>query len=525
MIGHDFPYLDTRDLNLDWLLKTMKALVEKWENFTPEIQGFVNQWLDDHPEATTTVQDGSLTAPKFTDALKLQTLKDYVTPQMYGAKADGLTDDTAAIQAVFDTKKPVFFPKGTYLMNNQTVLMGHYNVEINLENADIIYPGAGYAFKITQCHDCVFRFGYVHAENGGCVEFFASSVLNAVQYINFYFLKFWAATNCIYADNTDSGWINEIRFYNGEFAAGNNGVYLLNESDDNTMNQWFFDNVGVEGVTNGFYFNAESHKPISEIFINGCRYSESFTTLYTTKGTVVNVTHISPQILRDTFFSLSAGTNRWLLFSPTIAHGKTGLTGTVVFGELVLDTERTFQLMGGNPVASGDDLNDFNTPGTYYCDSIAIASSLTNCPVATAFTMIVYYGNGSHYPAQEIRPYNSDRVYKRHATDISGSTWAGWTTAEAYFERNNLSYINITDAAGTGYTFTEDGYVSLLVTSAGSYIIGTLKGNTSTPEIPIVCEYTGSNNSTNTIFVKKGMKFTITDSSGNKGAFFYALVP
>lgn len=30
MIGHDFPYLDTRDLNLDWLLKKMKAVILEW---------------------------------------------------------------------------------------------------------------------------------------------------------------------------------------------------------------------------------------------------------------------------------------------------------------------------------------------------------------------------------------------------------------------------------------------------------------------------------------------------------------
>lgn len=33
MIGHDFPYLDTRDLNLDWLIKNMKQILLDWAEY------------------------------------------------------------------------------------------------------------------------------------------------------------------------------------------------------------------------------------------------------------------------------------------------------------------------------------------------------------------------------------------------------------------------------------------------------------------------------------------------------------
>lgn len=42
----------------------------------------------------------------------------FVTPQRFGAKADGVTDDTAAVQAALDDPRPVFFPAGTYLVGN-----------------------------------------------------------------------------------------------------------------------------------------------------------------------------------------------------------------------------------------------------------------------------------------------------------------------------------------------------------------------------------------------------------------------
>lgn len=47
MIGHDFPYLDTKDLNLDWLLKNMKQLIQDWATYQSEM----NQNFSDLNEA------------------------------------------------------------------------------------------------------------------------------------------------------------------------------------------------------------------------------------------------------------------------------------------------------------------------------------------------------------------------------------------------------------------------------------------------------------------------------------------
>lgn len=79
----------------------------------------LNTWLDAHPEATTTVQDSSLTEAKFSDTLKFKTVKDYVTPQMFGAKGDGVTDDSRAVQdALFycseNLVNRIHFPVGIY---------------------------------------------------------------------------------------------------------------------------------------------------------------------------------------------------------------------------------------------------------------------------------------------------------------------------------------------------------------------------------------------------------------------------
>lgn len=80
----------------------------------------INDWLDEHPEATTTVQDKSLTEDKFSDELRLTAINNYVTPQMYGAVGDGVTDDTAAFRSAIQHGK-VYVPAGTYKITSLTL--------------------------------------------------------------------------------------------------------------------------------------------------------------------------------------------------------------------------------------------------------------------------------------------------------------------------------------------------------------------------------------------------------------------
>lgn len=73
------------------------------------IQQDIEDWLYGHPEATTTVQDSSLSYRK----LIAGTL-GFVTPEMYGAVGDGVTDDATAFQNAVASDYNLIVPKKTY---------------------------------------------------------------------------------------------------------------------------------------------------------------------------------------------------------------------------------------------------------------------------------------------------------------------------------------------------------------------------------------------------------------------------
>lgn len=150
------------------------------------IEQDIKNWLDEHPEATTTVQDGSLTDEKFTldtrkkkaiyyncvadmitynelkigmtavtlgyyrvndggggiyhirekttndidggdiqfisDTLVAELITDYANVKQFGAKGDGVSNDTEFIKKAISKYNTVYFPKGTYLVSESIKL-------------------------------------------------------------------------------------------------------------------------------------------------------------------------------------------------------------------------------------------------------------------------------------------------------------------------------------------------------------------------------------------------------------------
>lgn len=74
---NEYPYTDMHELNADWILKEVGELHKRVDDFSPEMQEYVNKWLEEHPEATTTVLDNSITFNKLTNELKTYVIPSF----------------------------------------------------------------------------------------------------------------------------------------------------------------------------------------------------------------------------------------------------------------------------------------------------------------------------------------------------------------------------------------------------------------------------------------------------------------
>lgn len=125
---------DGKDGN-DYIL-TDKDKQDIAKNFSKD---YMEDWLDEHPEATTTVQDGSLTPEKF---------KDCLTPQMF--YEDGDIDDSDAIQRMFNAATngtKIVFPRGTYKVHPFASL-GYRDGDVEGSPSRAAWSNSKYAYGV-----------------------------------------------------------------------------------------------------------------------------------------------------------------------------------------------------------------------------------------------------------------------------------------------------------------------------------------------------------------------------------------
>lgn len=253
--------------------------------FSAPTQEAINEWFADNPDAWSTVQDNSISESKLTDSLRVKTIKDYITPQMYGAKGDGVNDDYIAIMACISAaendNKTIVFPKvpSGYYVSNTIVIES--NIDIFMESPII---ASGDAIIIGSTAQNLNNRNYILKARGNgtgtgikLINLMTSNIfVYARDFVNgvicsgdtkgfaYNKIELGFIYNCEYCvtlrGDNESGYCNENLFINGRLGRAsttqiNTTGVLIDSNRGYLNNNNIFIKTCVESCDKGFVFN------------------------------------------------------------------------------------------------------------------------------------------------------------------------------------------------------------------------------------------------------------------------------
>lgn len=226
-IFDQFPYTNFHELNLSWLLETMKSLSDKTD--------LIDDAVALAEQSATNANNSAELAASYVDIIK----SVCVTPEMYGAYGDGIHDDTEALQECIRSNNSVYL-KGTYLITQPLVF--------------------DYVSNITFIGGVITR---LQNETFNTITGYESSNIHFI-YVTFEGNGNDRSMNYVWKDNVQacaiiSGHCRDISFEHCEITGFNYGLYILGPDVENEPLS--FDNLSIKGlIAYCSFFNC--HTPI-----------------------------------------------------------------------------------------------------------------------------------------------------------------------------------------------------------------------------------------------------------------------
>lgn len=358
-----------------------------------------------------------------------------VNVKQFGAKGDGVTDDTAAIQNAINYSIshgkggvegsnciPVVIPNGKYRTTATiNITKSLSNWELHAETSIINYEGGDYAFYINRLRYSSLHFGVIDATKaGGCIHFKSiydgTNNVDWFQYVNIYFDILQAKTDCILSETENKGWGNEVRLFGGRFRAGQYGLRIENNGGT-IVTKWGCYNLGIEGVSCGVGLHNNGAGQIWEMLFVNCRTEEAETVLETV-GDCKWCEWIDPYPVDYSKFKLSINTRTFKF-----------ITGTDY-----IDIPKNYNI----------DANSLLNVGSYRIDDWDTARKSTNLPEKSPgiLTVLLPDRRNIYYVTQKYTINNSPWVYQR-TWKQEDQTWSNWERVDGWSMRFGYKVVQV----------------------------------------------------------------------------------
>lgn len=297
-----YPYTDFHELNLDWIINTVKEFCDKITNFISlNVIKYADPigWNIITPYAENTVVFDMLNNiaylskqavpagidinntdywQQILDFSSLYQKLPYITPQMFGAIGDNVHDDTSAISTAYDYAKAnnfiLYFPLTADGYKTTSTITCDGSVTVIMDGQ--IKTTATNGIKFTNGAYNYLKINIVNVNSGiggyGCnIDNHANAIIDVTNIKNFTKGLYITGTNrgCAYnkfsiiavnecknsvvLEHVGSGYVNENLFINGRLTssvANTIGIQIIGSSLHYSNNNTFL-HTSVEGLTTG----------------------------------------------------------------------------------------------------------------------------------------------------------------------------------------------------------------------------------------------------------------------------------